>query len=323
MSISSIVLTVPEKSFNWKMGSAFLLCVFLTFSVCAQKKVAISIDDIPNTKKYQKDDFKSGLLQKLDSIQIPISIFVIEGLIYKTDSISKNFSLLMEWTDRPYITLGNHSFNHSRSSELTVEQLEEEVLKGEAISRELAKHFGKELKYFRFPFNDLGKDSIQQKAFRDQLESMGYEIMPFTVESADWMFNSVYEHFLEKGDHQMAVSIGEEYVSKTLALFEFFETLSLEEYNRLIPQIYLCHDNSINEAYLPKIIEELGKRGYDFVGVEEALADPAYHQTNYYDKKWGVSWFYRWMKDQEEAMIWMRKEPSLEGIQKQFDAIQN
>ncbi|MBN3518816.1 polysaccharide deacetylase family protein [Algoriphagus lutimaris] len=323
MSILSSVFVVHSMSFKWKTSFTFLLCMFLIFSVSAQKKVAISMDDIPNTKKYEKDDFQLGLLSKLDSIQIPISIFVIEGLIYKTDSISKNFSLLMEWTERPYTTLGNHSFNHNRSSEFTVEQLEQEVLKGEGISRELARYYGKDLKYFRFPFNDLGKDSLQQNAFKAQLKSLGYEIMPFTVESADWMYNAVYEHYLEQEDRSRTVAIGEAYVSQTLALFEFFEALSLEEYGRLIPQIYLCHDNSINEAYLPTIIEELSDRGYEFVGVEEALADPIYHQTNYYDKKWGVSWFYRWMEDQDEAMVWMRKEPSLESIQKQFDAIQN
>lgn len=318
-----MVFNVRRMFFSWKNSLTFLLCLILAFSVSAQKKVAISIDDIPNTKKYEKDDFQLGLLSKLDEIQIPISIFVIEGLIYKTDSISKNYSLLMEWTERPYTTLGNHSFNHKRSSELTVEDLEQEVVKGEGISRELARYYGKDLKYFRFPFNDLGKDSLQQNAFKARLESLGFEIMPFTVESADWMYNALYEHFLEQGDRSKAAAIGEEYVSQTLALFEFFEALSGEKYGRLIPQIYLCHDNSINEAYLPAIIKELGDQGYEFVGVEEALDDPAYHQTNYYDKKWGVSWFYRWMEDQDEAMNWMRKEPDLEHIQKQFEAIQN
>jgi hypothetical protein len=45
----------------------------LTFG---QSSVAITIDDVPNTIKYQMDNFKSILLNKLDSLNIPVAIFV-------------------------------------------------------------------------------------------------------------------------------------------------------------------------------------------------------------------------------------------------------
>ena len=74
----------------------------------AQKKVSITIDDVPNTSGYERDGFSSKLLQQLDSLSIPIAIFVNEGLIYKSDSLSKNFELLNNWSSKDYVTLGNH-----------------------------------------------------------------------------------------------------------------------------------------------------------------------------------------------------------------------
>ena len=65
-----------------------------------QKMVSITIDDVPNSNRFKKDDYQSVLLNKLDSLKIPIAIFIIEGLIYKTDSISKNFELLNNWVQK-------------------------------------------------------------------------------------------------------------------------------------------------------------------------------------------------------------------------------
>jgi len=73
-----------------------LLALFFLFyhSIFSQKNVSITIDDVPNTSMFKKDGYKSILLEKLDSLKIPIAIFINESLIYKTDSVAKNFELL-------------------------------------------------------------------------------------------------------------------------------------------------------------------------------------------------------------------------------------
>lgn len=283
--------------------------------------VSITIDDVPNTNRFKKDDYQSVLLNKLDSLKIPITIFINEGLIYKTDSISKNFELLNNWVKKEYVTLGNHSFNHLRYSTTGIDSFANEIVNGESITRQLAKKYIKPIKYFRFPFNDLGKDSIQHAQIKNFLQKKGYIITPFTIESSDWMYNTVYEHYLSKKDFKKAKEIGKSYVIKTLEYFDFFETLAKEDYQRTINHIYLCHDNKLNADFLPQLITELKKRQYKFINLENALTDEVYQQKDNYFKKWGVSWLYRWQATQKERIENMKKEPSTETIMELYEEI--
>jgi len=302
---------------------AILLAVFIFQSVFAQaqKQVAITIDDVPNTKKFQQDRFKAQLLKKLDSMQLPVAIFINEGKIYATDSVSKNFQLLNDWAKREYITLGNHTFSHPRYSDVGFDAFTSDSDKGESIIRELAKKLGKPLKHFRFPFNDLGKDSLQRKEIESYLDKKDYQVTPFTIESTDWAFDIAYEYYLAKGDKANAKIIGEKYVSKTIEIFDFFEAQSELQFHRQISQIYLCHDNSLNADYLPKIIRLLKAKKYMFISLDEALKDKVYQQKNNYHKKWGISWFYRWMTSQGEISRVMKKEPNNEEIEKLYPTL--
>lgn len=301
--------------------TVLLFSILFSIQLFAQKQVAITIDDIPNTKRFQTDGFQSLLLKKLDSLQLPIAIFINEHKIYETDSVSKNFRLLDDWAKRNYITLGNHSFSHLRYSDVGFATFANDIDKGEAISKELAKNYGKPLKHFRFPFNDLGKDSLQHKEIEQYLTQKEYRITPYTVESEDWAFSAVYEYYLAKNDIVSAKSIGEKYVKKTIEFFEFFETLATQQYKRPVRHIYLCHDNVLNADYLPKIVKGLKAKGYTFVSLDEALQDNIYQQKDIYYKKWGVSWLYRWMKSQKEATAIMKKEPSNQQIESLYDKI--
>lgn len=301
----------------------FLLIAFLILSKIAdcQNLVSITIDDVPNTSRFERDNYKSVLLEKLDSLQIPIAIFINEGFIYKTDSISNNFRLLNTWAQKEYVTLGNHSFNHSRYSTTEFDSFAAEIIVGEAITRQLAKKYKKSLKYFRFPYNDLGKDSVQHIQMKSFLREKEYIIAPFTIESSDWMYNFVFEYYIQKNDYKKAKETGEAYLVKTLEYFDFFESLSNDVYKRNINQIYLCHDNLLNAVMLPQLIDELKKRKYKFISLEEALTDAVYQQKDNYYKKWGVSWIYRWMETQKQQLENMKKEPSTEGITKLYEEL--
>lgn len=289
-------------------------------AVC-QKLVSITIDDVPNSSRFEKDGYQSALLEKLDSLDIPIAIFINEGLIYKTDSISKNFELLNNWAKKEYITLGNHSFNHSRYSTTGIDSFANEIVNGESISRQLAKKYKKPFKYFRFPFNDLGRDSIQHSQIKLFLKEKAYVIAPFTIESSDWMYNVVYEHYIDNKEYKKAKKIGEEYLTKTLEYFDFFEALAKEDYKRTINQIYLCHDSKLNADFLPKLINELKNRAYKFISLEDAMTDKVYQQKDNYFKKWGISWLYRWKKTQKERIKLMKQEPSTEKIMKLYENV--
>jgi peptidoglycan/xylan/chitin deacetylase (PgdA/CDA1 family) len=284
-------------------------------------KISITIDDVPNTKKFRADHYRSLLLETLDSLNIPIAIFINEGLIYRTIDTVQNLMLLEEWVKRNFITLGNHTFSHLRYSDITFDEFKKDVEKGEIISRQLANKFNKTLETFRFPYNDLGLDSIHQAKMDSFLTSMAYKIAPFTVESSDWMFNAVYEHYISNLEFEQAAKIGALYVSTTIAYVHYFDSLSQSIYGRNVNQIYLCHDNSINAKYLKEIIVALESEDYEFVSFKDAIMDSAYNQSNVYYKKWGISWFYRWMTDSNIRKEWMKKEPDISDIETIYNTI--
>ncbi|MCK9424067.1 MAG: polysaccharide deacetylase family protein [Bacteroidales bacterium] len=287
-----------------------LFIINLSDLTYGQLSVAITIDDVPNTGKCQQDNFKSTLLlHKLDSLNIPVTIFITEGLVYKGDSVVKNFELLNNWINRSYTTIGYHSSKHSRYSDVGLDSFKIDVEKGSSLLRELALKYGKSIDYFRLPYNDLGKDSVQHVNIIRYLSSKKYKIAPFTVESADWMFNYIYEYYLEKKDSIKANEIAGNYIAKTLEYFDFFDSLALKIYGRPINQIYLCHDSRLNADYLPVLLNELKKKKYKVISFDEALQDNAYKQEDKYYKKWGISWVYRWMKNQEEISFYNKPEP--------------
>ena len=292
----------------------FVFFLFLASVASAQLKVSITIDDVPNTVKYKKDNFHPALLHTLDSLKIPVTIFINEGNIYKTEFPSRNFELLDNWAKREYITLGNHTFSHAPASELTLDSFETEITRGEAITRELAKVNKKTLAHFRFPYNNLGKDSISQWQLDSFLRRKKYDIAPFTIESSDFIFADLYDHYLGEGQRTEALKIADQYIEYTILIFDYLDSLVKAQYGRRVNQIYLCHDNSLNAEYLPILVEKLKVKGYSFISFEDALKDDIYKQRNYYHKKWGISWLYRWMPDDKERKKAMQQEPELKGV---------
>ena len=104
-------------------------------------------------------------------------------------------------------------------------------------------------------------------------------------------------------------------------VFDFYDKLSIKDYGRSIDQIYLCHDNKINSDFLAKLVDELKKKDYKFVRLDKALTDKVYSSKDNYLKKWGISWFYRWMPTQKERVKWMRQEPSTSKIEKLYNTL--
>lgn len=302
---------------------SMVILVTGSYKLLAQTKVAITIDDVPNTLLFEQDKCKSSLLERIDSLQVPVAIFINEGLVFKTDSLAKNILLLDRWIKSEWTTLGNHTFGHIRYSKSDIERFSSEVLKGETITRVLARKYGKDLVHFRFPYNDLGKDSIQQMQIKTFLDQYNYKITPFTIESSDWIFNAVYEYYLHNKQLKEAHRIGIDYIDKSIEYFKFFEELSLEYFDRNISQIFLCHDNSINKDYLPMLIKQLKTNNCEFIPLDEALKDEVYQLPNQYYMKWGISWFYRWITDKNERKNIMQIEPSIEVINKKYKDLKN
>lgn len=280
----------------------------------AQKQVAITMDDLPG---YSVKDPDERLLQLINSRHLPITIFINGMYLDYADSVQarKTFS---EFASCKYVTVGNHTYSHPWYHELEFSDFTANIEKNQQLINHYIAPFHKKSTYFKFPFNDLGKDSIQNAGIKKYLKENGYVIAPYIVESSDWAFSTVYELYLKNNNKTIADSIGELYVAKTMEFFSYFENLSQQLYGRQIKMIYQSHDNILNAVYLPQILELLSKRGYTFISLKEALKDNAYKSRDYFANTWGISWIYRWIKDEEKRKELQRSEPDNSWVEKKY-----
>jgi peptidoglycan-N-acetylglucosamine deacetylase len=284
----------------------------------AQKKVAITIDDLPN-HTYMATDTK--FLNVIDSLQLPVCVFFNGKLLHNQDSVQAQ-KIFNNWVSRSYVTIGNHTFSHPWYSESEFESFTADIEKNERVINEYISPFNKECKYFRFPFNDLGKDSAQNARIKQYLSNKNYVITPFTIESEDFAFNAIYENYLKNNETIKADSIGQLYVTKTMEFFSYFEELTKQLYGRPISHIYMCHDNMLNAKYFSTIVKNLNNNGYRFVSLDDAMKDDVYSSSDKFYKKWGISWIYRWVADASYRTELMKKEPDNLAVERLYLQLQ-
>src|SRR5207249_3196583 len=100
---------------------------------------------------------------------------------------------------------------------------------------------------------------------------------PVSVDYHDYEFARVYSRHARAGDEQRA---DEHYVMATHALDQAFgraELRSREVLGYDLPQVLLIHCNEMNAITARRTVQRIRERGYQFVSLEEAMADPAYH----------------------------------------------
>jgi len=293
------------------MKKLFYIIILSSSNLIAQKQVAFTFDDVPNASLGE-----SILLQKIDSLKLPSAIFINEHQLDKID-----IKYFENWVKNPLITLWNHTKDHPHYSKIGFDNFSKNIIDGEIETRKLANKHNKELKHFRAPYNDLGKDSIQQDSLKRFLDSIGYRISPFTIESSDWMFNAVYKNYIKQNNLPKAKEIGDLYISYTLKLFDFYDSLAYAYYKRDVKQIYLCHDNEINRDYINILYQKLKKKKYSFISFDEALEDQIYSQPIYFYKKYGISWFYRWVQNINERNNIGMAEPKCIELENEYKII--
>jgi hypothetical protein len=78
------------------------------------------------------------------------------------------------------------------------------------------------------------------------------------------------------------------------SVVSFFELRSVDVVGREFPQILLIHASQLNADLMPELLAMFRRRGYAFVSLSHALADPAYRLEDRYVGPKGLSWIHRW-----------------------------
>ena len=267
-----------------------------------RRRVAITVDDLPgaipatptaNGELRDLDRYNEAIPAILQAHHAPAIGFVNEKRLHVAGERDARAALLQRWIDAGF-ELGNHTYSHANFNQVSLQEMEDETIRGEVVTRSLLAAVGKPERYFRYPYLFTGPTPELKESFAAFLKSRGYKNAPVTVDNADYMFNDILHEALVQQDTKLAEQTKREYLQFAQTEFAYFEEASRKLFAREIPQVFLMHDNEINTETLDELLGLLEKRGYRFVSLDEALADSAYATPDRFVGTAGISWMDRW-----------------------------
>ncbi len=234
------------------------------------------------------------LLSSIKANHIPAVGFVNEEKLYEDDEFKARVAILQMWLDAG-LELGNHTFSHSNLQTTPLAAYQEDVIRGETVTKRLLRERGRKLRYFRYPFLELGPALETRRAFEKFLAGRGYTVAPVTINNKEYMFAAVYARALAHGDRETAERVAQAYMSYMEQVFVYFEKLSVDALGYEVRQVLLLHADSLNSDHLNDLVRMMKVRGYRFISLDQALKDKAYHQPDTYSGEGGVSWIEHWV----------------------------
>lgn len=261
------------------------------------RTIAVTIDDLPyatggvGCTDAEARAFTSDFLTMLKAQEVPVVGFAIPGR--GCGGQPAQADLIEAWLEAGF-EIGSHSNTHPNLNQVGLEAYEADVAAAEPVLKPMLARHGRTLTWYRHPYLRTGETEEIRAGLASFLAGRGYRVAPVTFDNSEWVYAAAYAKALKKGDAAEARRIGEAYVEHMQVIAIFFETWGKELVGYEPPQILLIHANQLNRDWFPAVKAMLAGRGYGFVSLEQAMADPAYARPDVYVGRYGMSWLLRW-----------------------------
>jgi peptidoglycan/xylan/chitin deacetylase (PgdA/CDA1 family) len=259
------------------------------------RRVSITIDDGPvvgaNNDLAAFQRITNGLVGSFQAENVPVALFINERQLNVPGQRDARAAAVEQWLNAGF-EVGNHTYSHRSANSVTVDEFQDEIVKGEVIMRPLIEQRGRQLVWLRYPYLHSGTTAETHQAIVDFLDRRKYRVAPVTVDYADYTFAGVYTRELRRGNVEVAEKIKQAYLDQVDAGFHYAERASRELYGREIAQILLIHCNELNSVSLRDSIARMRKRGYEFISLDDAMKDAAYQRPDTFAGP-GGSWLSR------------------------------
>lgn len=255
-----------------------------------QKQVAVTFDDAPVMRFYSYPS-QWHRLQVVDSLTstlhrygVPTTVFAVGTLVESPEGRE----LMQRWMAAG-AHVGNHSMTHRSFNELRDAVGREEIEQTNALLAPFAEAYGRPVRYFRFPFLAEGATEAQKSTWAAYLRAAGLQNARVTISNNDWKYDAAYTEAELAEDWERRYEIGQAYMAHMREAISFWDSVAVDLTGRDIRHVLLLHANRINRDYLPQILDELRRRGFSFISLEEAYADPVYDEQDEWVSENGTS----------------------------------
>jgi beta-lactamase regulating signal transducer with metallopeptidase domain len=288
-------------------------------SVVASRRVAVTFVALPMVHTWYQPRAEKDMKQLLASLRannVPAVGFVNAAQLYEDSAVKEwRVGLLRAWLDAG-MELGSEGFAHPNLYDTPLEDYKRDVLRGEELTGPLVRERGARLRYFSYPYLNVGANRETKDAFEKFLAARDMKIHKVTIDNLDWLFGKAYADARRNDDEATMQRIADEYVPYMERVFDFYEKLSSDTLGYEPPQVLMLTMSALNCAKFDDLAAMLRRRGYTFVSLDEAMADRAYQQPDTYTGAWGISWLQRWAMARGATF---RDEPQLSPYMEQFD----
>jgi peptidoglycan/xylan/chitin deacetylase (PgdA/CDA1 family) len=257
------------------------------------REVAVTFDDLPAQQGNARvAEINRKLVESITRHKVPAVGFVNESKLSIHGETEARVALLRLWLDAG-LELGNHTFSHIQIDRNSLAAYQEDVIRGETVTKKLLQEKGMKLRYFRHTQLRTGPTPEYERDLNRFLARRGYTVAPVTIDNQEWVYAAAYAAARRHGDRENAERIAREYLKYMEEVFAFFEQLSTDLLGYEVKQTLLLHANELNADHFDALAEMMKRRGYRFISLEEALKDPAYRLPTAHTRQ-GLSWLHRW-----------------------------
>ena len=276
------VTKAPEPTSQTSAATSTAMIAKAAVPHAATLRVAITLDDLGGTEASVEPALSRRISSQLRQAGAPVAVFVNCKFITS--------SALTLW-QQAGATFGNHSATH-----LSVDTAGPDDTwwhDVESCDRQMRGFLGRPVHYFRFPYLRYGQTAETRETAARKLSSLGYEIAHVTAATSEWLLADYYASAVDKHDRALSVELAEFYVEHMLESLQAARQLALDKTGREIAQVTLAHVNRLAGDHLSDALAAFKARGWQFVSLQEALADPVYAQRDAYAGPCGCSWLAR------------------------------
>jgi peptidoglycan-N-acetylglucosamine deacetylase len=135
-------------------------------------------------------------------------------------------------------------------------------------------------RWFRYPYLNEGDTLEKHREVRTWLKANHYRVAEVTMDFEDYAWNEPYARCVAKNDTAALQQLHDTYLSTADEFITYYRSLSKTVYGRDVPMVLLMHIGAFDAHMLPELLALYRTRGFTFVSLPEAAADPIYAEDS-------------------------------------------
>lgn len=239
------------------------------------QQIAITWDDLPSHSSLPPGETRAHILQSIvDAMRaanLPPVYGFVNGIRVEQEPASEAGLAIWEKAGLP---IGNHTWSHMNLNEHTAQEWEADFLQNEAVLKKYAG--GHSTHWVRFPYLAEGDTDAKRNEVRAFLAKRHYRIAGVTMSFEDYAFNAPYARCVVQHNEDAISTLETEYLAAADHDITDRRALAKQIFGHDIPYVLLMHVGALDARMLPQLLALYKQRGFTFITLEQAEADPFY-----------------------------------------------